>query len=268
MKDFLRQQLQGEADNLKRRSLVREYLQARILQALGDAGAFMNWAFLGGTALRFLYGIPRYSEDLDFSLEEAGVDCDFEKILGKVKRDFEAEAYAPVIKVAGKKTAQSALLKFPGLLMELDCSPHASETLTIKCEVDTNPPAGAKTETTITRRFVTVNLKHYDKPSLLAGKLHAILARSYTKGRDIYDLIWYLSSPSWPEPNIVLMNSALEQTGWNGPAITESNWRRIMATKLEGIDWDKARADLMPFLERQPDLALVSWENCRKLLEG
>lgn len=266
MKDFLKQQVEQESDSLKKKNLVREYMQARILQALQDQGAFLNWAFLGGTALRFLYGIPRYSEDLDFSLEDKTVDCEFEKILRKVKIAFEAETYTVNIRVATTKTVMSALLKFPGLLMEMGCSPHASENLTIKCEVDTNPPDGAQTETTITRRFVTVNVKHYNKPSLLAGKLHAILSRQYTKGRDLYDLVWYLSSRTWPDPNLPLLNSALEQTGWSGNVITGDNWRQVMKTRLANIAWKNVQSDLMPFLERQADLPLVTYENCLSLL--
>jgi LuxR family maltose regulon positive regulatory protein len=77
--------------------------------------------------------------------------------------------------------------------------------------VATNPPAGAGLATTVVRRFVVLQLQHHDKASLLAGKLHAILQRSYTKGRDIYDLLWYLSDPTWPPPNLVLLNNALAQ---------------------------------------------------------
>lgn len=267
MKEFLKLQVNQKQDELQKRSVVREYLQARVLQSLQDAGAFQSWAFLGGTALRFLYGIPRYSEDLDFSLKNKHLDCNFEKTLKKVKSTFEAETYALNIKVAGEKTVMSALLKFPGLLMEMGCSPHASENLTIKCEVDTNPPDGAKTESTIIRRFVTVNIRHYDKASLLAGKLHAILQRKYTKGRDLYDLVWYLSSPSWPAPNIPLLNSALKQSNWKGDVITAENWRIIISERLNQLDWDKAQADLMPFIERQEDLQLVTYENCMTLLK-
>lgn len=60
-----------------------------------------------------------------------------------------------------------------------------------------------------------LNLLHYDKSSLLAGKLHAVLTRKYTKGRDLYDLMWYLSDPTWPAPNLIQLNNALKQTGWN-----------------------------------------------------
>ena len=107
----------------------------------------------------------------------------------------------------------------------------------MKIELDTNPPAGANTETRIVRPFVMLNLLHYDRSSLLAGKLHAILTRKYTKGRDLYDLSWYLSDSSWPHPNFVLHNNALRQTRWNGPLVTPENWREIIKRKLVDIDW-------------------------------
>jgi len=266
MKDFLKEQVAKKDNDLQKRSLVREYLQARILQALQDAGAYRNWAFLGGTALRFLYNIPRYSEDLDFSLKDKHQDCEFTNTLRKVKRTFEAETYELTVKISDKKNVMSALLKFPGLLREVGCSAHPGENLTIKCDIDTNPPDGATTETTIIRRFVTVNIRHYDKASLLAGKLHAILQRQYTKGRDLYDLVWYLSSPSWPSPNIPLLNAALQQSQWQGDVITEENWRQTIKGRLSQLDWDKAKTDLMPFIERQEDLKLVTCDNCLKLL--
>ncbi len=267
MKEFLKQLVQQEHGGPKRRSVVREYLQARTLQALQDSGAFMNWAFLGGTALRFLYNIPRYSEDLAFSLDDKTVDCEFEKAMKSVKKAFEAETYAVNVKLSSVKTVMSSFIRFPGLLFEMGCCPHRSEVVAVKCEVDTNPPEGAETETTIARHFVTVNLKHYGRSSLLAGKLHAILTRAYTKGRDLYDLVWYLSSRSWPEPNLGLLNAALEQTGWTGASITETNWRTVVADRLSAVDWDRARDDLMPFLERQEDLPLVTYEHCMSLLK-
>ena len=93
MKDFLKQQVRLKKDNLQKRSIIREYLQARILQMLQDNGVFLNWAFLGGTALRFLYALPRYSEDLNFSLVDTSTSCDFEKILGGIKIAFNSENY-------------------------------------------------------------------------------------------------------------------------------------------------------------------------------
>lgn len=267
MKEFLRQQLEKKAGALQKTNLIREYLQARILQVLQEQKVFMDWAFLGGTALRFLYSLPRYSEDLDFSLIEPSKPCEFENILRKVKAVFENENYRVSIKVSREKIVRSAFIKFPGLLFEMGASPHESEVLSVKFEVDTNPPRGAKTETTICRRFVTVNVNHYDKASLLAGKLHAVLSREYTKGRDLYDLVWYLADPTWPAPNIDFLNAALAQSGWNGGELSDGIWCDIVAARMDELHWERVRDDLMPFLERQDELAFVTRENCIKLLE-
>jgi len=142
------------------------------------------------------------------------------------------------------------------------------DLLTVKVEIDTRPPAGAETETRLVRRFVMLNLLHYDRASLLAGKLHAVLSRKYTKGRDLYDLAWYLSDAEWPQPNLSQLNNALRQTHWQGPAATAENWRKLVARKLETIDWDAALRDVSPFLERKQDAALVSRSVLLPLLQS
>ena len=264
--NVLEQLVQEKPNYFLKKSVVREYLQARVLQALQDHGVFMNWAFLGGTALRFLYNIPRYSEDLDFSLIEPDKDCGFVEVLRRIKFLFESENYGISIKVSPTKTVMSAFLKFPGLLNELGISPHRDETLSIKFEIDTNPPKGAEMSTTIVRHFVTVNINHYDKASLLAGKLHAVLARQYTKGRDLYDLVWYLSDRTWPSPNYRLLNAALMQTGWKGDQVDKNNLKDILAGRMRELQWEKVKDDLLPFLERPQDIEMVSCENCLKLI--
>jgi len=266
MKDYLKQLLEERKTGLPKRGLVREYLQARILQALQENGAFLNWAFHGGTSLRFLYSIPRYSEDLDFALVHPGRPVRFRETLDSVTKLFESEDYSIGLKINDRKTVASAFVRFPGLLFELGISPHRDEIIAVKLEIDTNPPAGAGTETSIVRRYVTLNLLHHDKASLLAGKLHAVLTRGYTKGRDLYDLVWYLADPTWPSPNLVLLNSALSQTGWAGPKLTEQNWRQQVTKRLDKLKWDRAVEDVRPFLERAADLSLLTKENCRRLL--
>ncbi len=266
MKDYLKQLISARRENPSKRSVVREYLQARILQSLQDSQAFLNWAFHGGTALRFLYSIPRYSEGLDFALVDPKRPHRFQEHLLRLKAAFEAENYPVGLKVNDRKTVASAFVHFPGLLYELGVSPHRTEIISVKLEVDTNPPIGAVTEATLVRRYVTLNLLHHDKASLLAGKLCAILMRKYTKGRDLYDLVWYLSDRAWPPPNLSLLNSAIIQTGWDGPKITETNWRKLVAERLEKLDWERAVDDVRPFLERQADLKLLTKENCRQLL--
>jgi len=80
--------------------------------------------------------------------------------------------------------------------------------------------ANAVLATTVIRRHVVLQLQHHDRASLLAGKLHAILQRPYLKGRDLYDLAWYLSDREWPAPNLEYLNNALLQTGWQDMAFS------------------------------------------------
>ena len=267
MKDVLHDILDAVPGALNKTLLAREYLQARVLQALQDEGLFQRWAFLGGTALRFLYSIPRFSEDLDFSLAVPGADAEFNRALEGIESLFKSEAYEVNIKAKSEKTVASAFIKFPGLLYEIGLSPQASQVFAIKIEVDTNPPAGAVTQVSLVRRHVALNLLHYDKASLLAGKMHAVFSRRYTKGRDLYDLIWYLADRSWPAPNFALLNAALAQTGWQGPAVTAENWRSLLAERGHAFNWEAARADVQPFLERQADAALITRENLESLVK-
>ena len=266
MKDYLKQIIAERSSGLPERGIVREYLQARILQILQEGGAFLDWAFHGGTALRFLYSIPRCSEDLDFALIRTGRPSRFRELLEKIRASFETEGYAVTLKIKDLTTVASAFVRFPGLLYELGVSPHRPEVISVKIELDTNPPSGAVLETTLIRRHVVLNLLHHDRASLLAGKLHAVLTRGYTKGRDLYDLVWYLADRTWPSPNLLLLNSALLQTGWEGPRGTEANWRELAAERIRRVRWDRAVEDVRPFLERQSDLTLLNEENCLKLL--
>jgi hypothetical protein len=113
-----------------------------------------------------------------------------------------------------------------------------------------------------------LNLLHYDRSSLFAGKVHALLTRPYVKGRDLYDLLWYLADRAWPPPNLVFLNAALSQTGWQGPALTEKNWRRVLSDRLKGIAWERAREDVLPFLEKEKEVDLITRENALRLLKA
>ena len=237
MKAYL-QTLCAEAESpLIAQHLIREYLQARMLQSLQSAGAMQTLAFHGGTALRFLYDIPRYSEDLDFALEGAPDAYDFRAYLQRIARDLSAEAYDLDFKVNDKRVVHKAFVRFRGLLHELGLSPHASEVLAVKLEVDTNPPPGARLATTALKHHVALNLQHHDQASLFAGKLHAVLQRVYPKGRDIYDLWWYLSQLDWPAPNLNQLNQGLLQSGWAGDIVTNDNWRGYVRQRIEQLNW-------------------------------
>jgi hypothetical protein len=140
------------------------------------------------------------------------------------------------------------------------------QPLAVKIEVDTNPAAGAGLATSVVRRYVTLQLQHHDRASLLAGKLHAILQRPYVKGRDVYDLLWYLSDPGWPAPNLILLNNALQQTGWIGEPLTESTWREFVRRRLKPVAWKQVVADVRPFLPGEEEARLLTPENVMRLL--
>jgi len=267
MKEYLRTLVAAVSNPLQARNRAREYLQALILQSLQRSGAMVPLAFLGGTALRFLYNSLRYSEDLDFSLEGDPGAYDFRKYLDDIQRDLEAQGYSVSLKISDQKVVHNAFVRFPGLLFELGLSPHQDEALAVKVEVDTRPPQGAVVETTLVRRQVLLNIQHHDRASLLAGKLHALLQRPYLKGRDLYDLFWYLSAPDWPAPNLILLNNALAQTGWSGGKVLPQTWRETLHSHLEAISWKQALADVEPFLTSPKEGTLLTRENLNRLLD-
>ena len=266
MKAYLAQLVEIAPTPLYARNVLCEYLQARILEALQRAGAMLAVAFHGGTALRFLYAIPRYSEDLDFALERDRERYDFRAYLQSIQRDLVQEGYAVTLRVSDQKTVHSAFVRFPGLLYEMGLSPHRDEVLSVKIEVDTKPPPGANLTTTVIRRHVVLHIHHHDQASLLAGKIHALLQRPYTKGRDLYDLLWYLSDPTWPAPNLTLLANALEQTGWEGSRLTSGNWRSVLADRLRQLNWEKVSGDVTPLLEQSASVELLTLTNLLELL--
>lgn len=266
MKDYISTLLRDSPSPIQSRNIVREYLQARILGSMQRSGAMIPLAFHGGTALRFLYSLPRHSEDLDFALESSHALYDFRSYLRNVASEFAKEDYTIELKVNTEGVVNSAFIRFVGLLFELGISPHQREIFSVKIEIDTRAPKGSILETTVVRKYVILQLHHHDRGSLFAGKIHAILQRRYTKGRDLYDLLWYLSSPDWPAPNLELLNNALSQTNWGGPTLHEGNWRKILGNIIKEVKWGDIKADVLPFIEDEVELQPLTKENLLGLL--
>jgi hypothetical protein len=248
------------------RNVLREYLQSRILGQMQEAGAFIPLAFMGGTALRFLYGIGRFSEDLDFTLERDRADFAFRDMVARVERGLRREGYVTRVKVSDSSGVAKAAIGFAGLLAEAALSAHADEVLWVKVEVDTGPPAGAGLSVTMVDRFGPLRMQHHDLPALFAGKLAAVLAREYTKGRDLYDLMWYLSRTPKIEPNVVLLRNALVQTAPGLAGSAAADWRAAVRVRLARVDWNDARRDVGPFLEQPRDLELIEAATFERLL--
>jgi len=247
-------------------NLLREYVQSRILGQMQESGAFVSLAFMGGTALRFLYRIPRFSEDLDFTLEHRARDFDFADLTQRIERGLAREGYSLRARLNDTTVVARAMFGFAELLADAGLSPHISEVLWVRLELDTCPPGGAGLSTTMIDRFGPLRIQHHDLPSLFAGKLAAVLAREYSKGRDYYDLMWHLSRSPDAEPNLQLLRHALEQTA---PGLADEagiDWRALLRTHLEGVEWGDVRRDVAPFLEQARDLELLEPGTFRQLL--
>jgi predicted nucleotidyltransferase component of viral defense system len=267
LKDYLFSLVQKEPNPIRAKNKIREYLQARILSVIQRDGGMIPLAFHGGTALRFLFNLPRFSEDLDFTLEQFRDKYHFHRLIQKIQNEFAPEGYRLSIKASDQKVVHSAFIQFQGLLHEAKLSSHPEEKLSVKIEIDTNPPSGAVLNKTIIRKYVTLQIYHHDKASLFAGKCNAILTRQYVKGRDIFDVFWYLSDPNWPEPNLLFLNEALRQFGWDQPLVHEATWREVLYHKIAHLDWKNVVSDVRPFLENENEIELLTRENILNMLK-
>ncbi|MFH1260253.1 MAG: nucleotidyl transferase AbiEii/AbiGii toxin family protein [Elusimicrobiota bacterium] len=242
---------------------TREFLQILILKILFDRGFFEPLAFVGGTALRILYGLRRYSEDLDFSLvKKEGYN--FKTLLHELL--YELKKYNFKVEVSSNESniVHSSFIKFSELLSDLGLSNLKEQKLSIKLEIDTNPPQGWQLRLTpVTESFVFA-VNSFDLASLYATKLHACFFRKYTKGRDFYDLIWYLGKNI--EPNYLLLNNAIKQTEKKDLKIGPDNLKFFLREKLEKIDFILVRKDTERFLEDKNELKLFDRQIILKML--
>jgi predicted nucleotidyltransferase component of viral defense system len=235
---------------------MRELLQWEIIAALHEAEAFRKAAFIGGTSLRLLRGIGRFSEDLDFSViaQELG-RSDLEKWAEAIERRMTGAGIANTeAQIAGTRAVRSVTLRWSDVLKEAGLSPLKGQKLRIKLEIDCTSPEGAQIERVTRAAPYLLAITTYDLPSLMAGKVHALLARQYTKGRDWYDLLWYCGNQV--EPNIRLLKNALAQvpSEWCQDA---AQWRESLQSKAEKTDWRLVREDVKPFLARPAEAQLL-----------
>jgi predicted nucleotidyltransferase component of viral defense system len=244
---------------------IREITQEVALAALGRTDFFKHAAFQGGTCLRIFYGLNRFSEDMDFILKEP--DGSFELKPHVHALTDELTAYGYNIEVADRSkmdvTVRKAFLKDDSIGKVLQLN-YGSQTgllrkIRIKFEVDTNPPSGSELEIKYHDFPFVSSVVVQDKPSLFAGKVHALLCRNYIKGRDWYDFLWYTSQGV--EINYQFLSSALNQQGtWRGQNVqVDLNWcRSRLENAIESMDWKATALDVRRFIRvaEQPSLDL------------
>ena len=264
--------------SLEEEQALREITQDIVLAALGRTNFFEQAGFQGGTCLRIFHSLNRFSEDLDFALSKPNKTFTLTSYLESIQRELTAYGYELEIDDRSKagQVVQKAFLKDDsvGNLLRLNYALKAGpmRKLRIKLEVDTNPPSGASYVIPVLDFPFPSAVRAFDLPSLFAGKIHALLCRTYLKGRDWYDFIWYTARKT--RVNHTLLSAALNQTGpWKGQHIVTDNAWCIaqIQSAISALDWSQAREDVRRFVKpsEQPSLALWSCEyflnQCRKL---
>ncbi len=244
---------------------LKEITQELVLNSLYNSGFFKRAAFQGGTALRILHGLMRFSEDLDFALHEPDKKFDLNSYLSSMNAELKAFGYD--VRVEGRSYAnavQSTFLKDDSLgrllRVQYPKADGPKRSLKIKLEVDTNPPAGAKTEIRFLMFPINFSVTAYDVPSLFAGKSHALLCRDYIKGRDWFDFLWYVGQKA--SPNVKFLSNALGQLGpWKGKGLrADIDWYgKQMSRRIREVDWEKAKADVQRFLRPVDVKTLELW---------
>ena len=267
MKDYLKSVIDDSLTNNENLNRVREYLQSYFLNIVYKNKFYQNLVFTGGTALRFIYKIKRFSEDLDFSLSAKTDNYNFTAMVKNILQEFKLAGYDLEINYDDSRAVHNALLKFSGILFETGLSSLKSQKIAIKVEVDTNPPRGGIETSSVYNSSFMFYMQHYDLPSLFAGKVHALLCREYTKGRDWYDLLWYLTKFKGLEPNFIMLNNAMAQTLHNPIKLTADNWKKEIRKRVEALDWAKVRNDVSRFLEDGSELNLLEMKTLLSLLE-
>ena len=244
---------------------LKEIIQEIMLFALWQAGFFEVAAFQGGTSLRILHGMNRFSEDMDFILLEPNAAFSWQPYLEKLAetcKEFGIEPEA-LDKARMEQRVKKAVIKDTSIANQLNLSfmdELNGRKLKIKLEIDCNPPAGSGFEYSYLDFPVDFEVCHQDMSSNFSLKIHALLCRGYLKGRDWYDFNWYVAQGV--KPNLLLLQNALVQYGpWEGQAINvDEEWLlNALGEKIASVEWKDAAADVERFLKPVEQKSLSLW---------
>lgn len=253
---------------------LKEIIQELVISGLSKSDFFNRAAFYGGTALRIFYDLDRFSEDLDFALVSPDKNFDLSAYFPFIEK--EVSLYGLNLKVDTKiKTKESnissAFLK--GDTMEhiliffsesnLQNNSKLLRDIKIKFEIDINPPSGAEYEIKYKLLPTPHSVRLYNKESLFAGKIHAILCRNWshrTKGRDLYDYAFFLSKNIKVNMNLVKSKLVESNVLKDDDNFDINILKNMLNEKFKLIDYDAAKNDVAPFLDDSTKLNIWSME--------
>ena len=265
-----------------KKNAMKEVMQELVLCGLSRAGFFKKAAFYGGTALRIFYGLDRFSEDLDFSLNTADKNFDLKAYFPTLEKEI--KAYGLNMSISEKEKATdggilSAFLKGNTkehlLLFYTDDSISSgvatNETVRIKFEIDINPPRYAAFEHKYRLLPVPYEINLYDMPSLFAGKIHAVICRAWrnrVKGRDLYDYVFYLTRHA--AVNRLHLRERLIQSGYidDDANCSLDDIRQMLCNRFDSIDYKQAKKDVEPFIRDTFALDVWSADFFKQITEG
>ena len=268
---------------------LREILQEIILYALSSTDFFTHASFYGGTALRILYGLPRFSEDLDFSLGKEDDSFDLAKYEKAVVDTLQSYGFQSVVetKVKESSAVQSAFIKCNTIqhLIAINAPQdiidkyNAGKLLKIKFEVDTKPPLNFEEEQKLHLYPAPFMMKTMVPSSLFAGKLHAVLCRgwkNHPKGRDWYDLVWYIQKQykvnvKHLATRLVQSCKALEDADLAIPksieAFTPEIIKELLYKRIDTLDIELAKDNVQRFIYDENELNIWSKEFFKAIIE-
>jgi predicted nucleotidyltransferase component of viral defense system len=257
----IQKMLESYSDHVPVIEKLREILQQTALLGLARHHFFEHAVFYGGTALRILYGLDRYSEDLDFSLMQPNSHFNFTPFIEGMHQELKAMGFELEIE-ARKKTVDtgiwSAFLKANTLSLLLSMHQrkrkgiHPEQKVQIKLEIDTDPPlVHLPFESKLVMNPVPFYIGTYAIADLFAGKMHAVLCRHWqkrVKGRDWYDLIWYIQSGT--PVNLPHLRARMCQTGHLQQAspFGIQELQNSLHKRIDEIDWEGAKSDIAVFI--------------------
>lgn len=252
-------------NQLEETQALKEIIQEIALYALWRAGFFEKAAFQGGTSLRILHKLPRFSEDLDFILKQPDPAFEWQPCLEKLGSFFEEFGLKTeaVDKSKMDSGLRKAMLKDDSVANQLNLSflrGNNHQKLKIKLEIDVNPPEGSGFAYSYLDFPTDYEVCHQDLSSNFALKIHALLCRPYLKGRDWFDFGWYVKNKV--SLNYYLLQNALYQYGpWKDQEIhVDKVWLdRELIKKINAIIWNDAATDVERFLNSVERESLKLW---------
>lgn len=235
-------------------NIIREYLQVLVLKAIYQSKYGKGLSFIGGTCLRICYNLKRYSEDLDFALDKKAPGYSFQELNGMIASFLKHTDFEVDMNIQEDKVVQKSFIRVSNVLHLFGLSPLKGQKLHIKLEIDTNPVRviARDIETFFVAKFDEnfPILKHTDG-TLFAGKICAILNRAYTKGRDFYDVVWYLRKKT--KINLRYLNHALEQANVSYRLKDENEVMDALKKSIDAVTPKDILKDVSRFLEGTDD---------------